>query len=96
MSSFEAKKTTKMQMVTREEPVDYVSITMPLDSAEELAFLLGSIGGPPQGNFRESTSQPLYYALEKAGVCLNWDDDEKMQEFKNRFLALYCDIIGRW
>ena len=96
MPSFEAQKTTKMQMVTREEPVDYVTITMPLDSAEELAFLLGSIGGLVQGTFRESTAQPLYYALEKAGVCLNWDDDKKTQELKNRFLALYCYIFGRW
>lgn len=83
-------------MVTREEPVDYVTITMPLDSAEELAFLLGSIGGTPQGTFRESTASPLYAALERVGVDIDWDDDEKMQELKNKFLALNCDIIGRW
>ncbi len=88
-----------------------VTITIPYESAVQLQYLLGHIGGAHttgpfsrQGfsrqGFRPETQEPLYSALQRAGVNqpnTGWestDEDEAADKaLRDKFTGLYCELF---
>lgn len=114
MSDFTAvvNRGTRTETKTVEVEVTYdesVTITIPYESAVQLQYLLGSIGGlhPSfhEGNhhgFRPDTQEPLYAALQRAGVKLpatGWEatdeDEAAAAALKNKFSGLDCGLFER-